>query len=117
MWWPTLPEDERLVEEHAQLRGVGSSYGRMLPLAWLLANGTPIAIGGSGDRATPRPPPPTIDGIPESPHDGLLFPHAFLGLLSMWVLTVAWTVQTGSGSGRVWTVNGPGAPESAIGGF
>ena len=37
--------------------------------------------------------------------------------LSMWVLTVAWTVQNGSGSGRVWTVNGPGAPESAIGGF
>ena len=36
--------------------------------------------------------------------------HAFLGLLSMWVLTVAWTVQNGSGSGRIWTVYGPGAP-------
>jgi len=40
-----------------------------------------------------------------------LFPHAFLGLLSMWVLTVAWTVQNGSGSGRIWTVYGPGAPQ------
>jgi hypothetical protein len=28
----------------------------------------------------------------------------------MWVLTVTWNVQNGSGSGRIWTVYGPCAP-------
>ena len=89
----------------------GEVEALLINVAWyILANRAVFQIGGSGHRATPPPSPPTIDGIPESPHDGLLFPHAFLGLLSMWVLTVAWTVQNGSGSGRVWTVYGPGAP-------
>ena len=30
---------------------------------------------GPGHRAAPRPPHSTIDGIPESPHKELLFPH------------------------------------------